>query len=140
MGDSKCCGIKLGGDSLMSNNIQHHGVLGMHWGRHKQKSTPFPPNKKKTVEEKAPPKRTVKEMTDAELQEKVNRMGLERRYKDAMAADARDQVSKGKKFISGVLEQSGKQVATQIATYAMGNAVNKMMKAQVVNVKSAEKK
>ena len=124
----------------MSNVIQHYGVLGMHWGRHKPKSTPFPANKNKNIKETVPPKKTIKEMTDAELQEKVNRMGLERRYKDAMAADARDQVSKGKKFISGVLEQSGKQVATQIATYAMGNAVNKMMKAQVVNVKSAEKK
>lgn len=140
MGDSKYYGTKLGGDSLMSNNIQHHGVLGMHWGRHKQKSTPFPPNKKKTIEEKAPPKRTVKDLTDAELTQKINRMNLEKQYRDIVSIESRAQVSKGRRFIEDVLEQSGKKVATQVATYAMGNAVNKMMKAQVVNLKNTDKK
>lgn len=127
----------------MYNQLQHHGVRGQHWGVRKTKSSPsqgvtHPAATKEPIS--APKKKTVKDMSDAELTEKVNRLNLEKRYKDAVAAEESAKISKGRKFIAGVLEQSGKQVATQITTYAMGNAVNKIMKAQVVNVKNAEKK
>ena len=39
----------------------------------------------------------------------------------------------------GILEQSGKNIGGQLATYAMGTAVNKMAGSQIVNPKKGQK-
>ena len=50
-------------------------------------------------------------------------------------------MNKGKAFVQNVLETSGKNIATQLTTYAMGTLVNKYIGKgkQLVNPKKGQK-
>lgn len=74
--------------------------------------------------QKAKPK-LLAEMSDEEIQAKVNRMNLEKSYRQAIA----DRQPKGKSFVSKVFEKSGENIATQLVTFGMGSAVNYIAKA-----------
>ena len=92
------------------DELMHYGRKGMKWGQNifgkklsslkKRKgdsdSDDGEPNKPKQA---APPKKTVKDMSDAELQREVNRLQLEQRYKQLTP----EQVSKGKKFAQTIM-------------------------------------
>ena len=98
--------------------------------------------RKKSLQEDnadAPKKRTIKDMSDAELREKINRLDLERRYSELMTKSATKEVSKGKKFVMDIIETSGKNIGTQLATYALGTAVNKIFDDTIVNPKKGQK-
>lgn len=71
-------------------------------------------------------KKRIKDLSDEELQAKVDRLTLEKRYRDLMKEKNPPQSNKGKNFVSGILEQSGKNILTQASTYAMGRVVNTM--------------
>ena len=73
--------------------------------------------------------------TNEELQRAVDRLDLERKISDASTR----QVKAGEKFVKGVVEQSGRNIATQLTTYAMGAAVNKILKDNIVNPKKGQK-
>ena len=65
---------------------------------------------------------------------------MERKYKDLVqSSQAKKEVSRGKKFITEVLESSGKNIATQLATYAFGTMVNKVAGEEIVNPKKGQK-
>ena len=68
----------------------------------------------------------LSEMSDSEIQAVVNRMNLEKQYKQVMAE--KHKPSKGKAFISKVLDKSGENIATQVATFMLGSAVNALAK------------
>lgn len=133
----------------MSNEaLQHHGIIGMKWGirrseaqlaraRGKVASLEEKVNRKKGVSSQpsststnpAKPQKRVKDMTDEELQAKIRRLQMEKQLKDLMGSEeAKKTQSKGKSFIMSVLETSGKNIATQAATYALGSAVNSAVK------------
>ncbi|WP_300899393.1 DUF7211 domain-containing protein [Turicimonas muris] len=141
--------------------LVHYGVLGMKWGVRKsrkkssgsgsaeairsrvkklQKSRKAKVVKKKR--EKAASKKSreankpARKMTDAELSKAIKRLEMEQRYKTLK----KSQMSVGKKLVFDILRDSGKQVGTQVATYAMGKAVNKAVGANVVNVGTTTKK
>lgn len=82
----------------------------------------------KTVNQK-PKTKLIKEMSNEELQAKIDRMGLEQKYRSMMKESAssvsKKEVSKGKQFVNEVITNAGKNVATQAAVWAMGTAVNK---------------
>lgn len=71
-------------------------------------------------------KKRISDLSDAELQAKVDRLALEKRYRDLMKEKNPPQSNKGKNFVVGILEQSGKNILTQASTYAMGRVVNTM--------------
>lgn len=89
-------------------------------------------------------KRTIKDLSDAELQAKVDRLQLEKRYRDLMKEAKPPQSNKGKTFVTGILEQSGKNIGTQLSTYVMGKGVNALLSdvfkdESVVNPKKGQK-
>lgn len=133
----------------MENTLQHYGVLGMKWGvrrspaqlgrkkyAKKEKSVS---NKKEKRKLSAKSKKTVKDWTDDELRAKINRLELEKKYRDLLKAENAPKVSKGKAFVSDILDKSGKNIGTQLTTYALGTAVNKMLKTNAVNPKKGQK-
>lgn len=132
---------------MSSNEIYHHGILGMRWGvrRYQKKDgTLTPAGKKRSGEDDKndtpqPKKKTVKDMSDSDLKDRIARLELEKRYKDLSKNEERVEVSKGKAFIKDVLEKSGKNIATQAVTYAMGTAVNKLFDSDIVNPKKGQK-
>ncbi len=131
----------------MENNLQHHGVLGMKWGVRRYQ--PYPkghPGGKEVGEaarrkKGAPEKKgkSIKEMSDDELKSKISRLEMEKRYRELAKSAEPAKSKKGKAFVMDVLEKSGKNIATQFTTYAMGTAVNKLAGSDVVNPKKGQK-
>ena len=89
-------------------------------------------------------KKTIGDMSDAELKEKINRLQLEKQYRDYMRDLHPDKKAKGAAFVNEVLEKSVKNIASQTATYVLGAAVNKVAKNafgidEMINPKKGQK-
>ena len=135
-----------------SSELYHHGVLGMKWGvRRSQNKDGSLINKKRTTSNSAegrksapkkktktktssasktakPKKKRLSEMTNDEINEHLERMALEKKYRDAQR-DAMSQ-SRGKNFAMNCLESIGKNVivnlGTQAGSHIVGNAINRL--------------
>lgn len=84
----------------------------------------------------------LSEISSEELQKKINRIQLEKQYRDLTTKPKT--VSKGRQVLNSILESSSKNIGTQLATYLMGNMVNSVAKAlgsevDVVNPKKGQK-
>ena len=153
----------------MDEELYHYGVKGMKWGvrrtpsqlghttgTKKKKSGSSVLSKAKTAisnrreaskqkkaeasARKSQKKKRLSEMSDDELQAQIKRLELEKRYRDLTPK----QTHRGRDFVTGILENSARNIATQATTYAMGSAVNAVLKditgdPQVVNPKKGQK-
>ena len=117
--------------------LEHIGVLGMKWGRRKNKiknriisiknkspvkkdtENESDDSKKKDILKKKP----LKEMSNAELKEFTTRLQLEKQYKDLNKTE----VSAGRKFVNEILGQAVKQTAATYATKYMTKGVEKLL-------------
>lgn len=128
----------------------HYGVLGMKWGRRKQrpKSSTISSRRAEKKAEKQrikearkelnkPKKKTrVKDLSDQELQSKINRLQMEKRYRDLK----KDEVSAGRKLLGDILMTSGKTVGVQVVNYVAGKAINKAFDDNVVKLHKEDDK
>lgn len=122
----------------MDNNyLQHYGVLGMKWGVRRMSTkldTGGLKNKKSKDDDSADntkhktvvkPQKGVKEMTDEELNSKIRRIELEKRYNELLPQD----ISKGKAAVNRVLDNmivpAAEDVGKQVVKSLMTKAVNK---------------
>lgn len=85
------------------NNLQHFGVLGMHWGIRRafqdKRSTDH-------IQTKTILKKKVSQMTNAELKAVTTRLQLEKQYKDL----TKKEISAGQKLTNEILSGLGKQI------------------------------
>lgn len=133
----------------MENTLQHYGVLGMKWGvrrtpaqlgrRTSSKKKSETTGREEKVRTESKKKKSLKDMSDEELKAKISRLELEKRYSDLSRPENRSKTAKGKAFVSDILEKSGKNIGTQLTTYALGTAVNKMLKTDAVNPKKGQR-
>lgn len=127
----------------MDNELMHYGVLGMKWGvrksrkssgtrKRKSKSKLFAKtdtNKKPAAKPQTTTKKSIKNMSDEELEAYVNkaekRLNLEKRYRDLTPKET----SKGKKFVETIMKDmvvpAAKDVGKQFIKSQMTKAVNK---------------
>lgn len=123
-----------------NNFLSHHGVPGMRWGvrRSRPKSSSgirlFGKKKKNRSTHVTPVKKTVRDMSDSDIQKAISRMELEKRYNDLLSSQNRVQVSKGRQIVNSILESSAKNIGTQVLNYAAGSTINSIAGKEIVNV------
>lgn len=130
---------------MFTDTLTHHGVKGMKWGVRKDRRSSSNPLRKKssskqttrsTKASKKKKKVKIKELSDAELQKKINRLQMEKRYRDLK----KDEISEGRRLAGDILKTVGKTVGVQVGTYAAAKVINSMMKDEVVRTNSSKKK
>ena len=130
----------------MDNELYHHGVKGMKWGvrktpvrsssgaTRKRKSNTLSLFKKKKTTRKvsyanSSPAQTksIKDMSDDEIQKKIERVQLEQQYQEL---DPKS-VSRGKRIakrvIDDVIVPAAVDIGTQVAKSIMANVTNKVL-------------
>jgi hypothetical protein len=155
---------------MEKNELLHWGIKGQKWGirrfqnkdgsltpagkkKYGDKSDESPDGKTKSSETKAKasdgkfarPHKSTKQMSEEELIKAINRLNLEKQYKQALKDVQPEAVSRGKKTVADILESSAKNIGTQTLTYVSATLINKVLASyfnddQVINPKKGQKK
>lgn len=116
----------------MDDNLQHYGVLGMHWGRRRGDSSRLTRKERKEAERRRQEaalsedhkkkmmikSKKISEMSNAELKTVNERLQLEKKYKELSTED----LSRGQKFVRDMLLNSAKNTASQQTSKYMNKA------------------
>lgn len=82
--------------------------------------------KKQARAEKKPEKKNISELSDAELRSRINRMEMEKRYRDlTVSLNPPKQKSATRKIAESIVTKSIENVGAQTVTYFLGTGVNK---------------
>ena len=142
----------------MENELYHFGIKGMRWGVRryqnpdgsltnagkKRLSKGHTSNEENDSSNKPSTKssstKTVKDMSDDELRQAINRLQLEQQYKNLSPKN----VSKGKKFVdtvtNDVLKPAAIDMGKQVAKSLMVKGVNSLIKDESLKVYTNNKK
>ena len=112
---------------IVPSEIKHYGVKGQRWGFRKSTTRGGTPPSKRNAkpdegkEKEAPKKKTVKDLSDSELNKRIRRLQAEKQYSQLTASE------KSKNVVAEILASSGKRVAsdviTQVATAYIKKAI-----------------
>lgn len=123
--------------------LVHHGIKGMRWGVRrtpeqlghapkerrfrisiKKKNSNPSPTVKPAVSRSSSKNKSVHDLTDEELRQRINRIEMERKY----ALLTAKQKSKGRQVVEQILGNAAKKTATKYAAKAMESAVEGILK------------
>ena len=107
-----------------NKELYHYGVLGMKWGVRKSRGGGSARSGRKQSSSKSADKKQKelrkrdlknrRNLSDAELKRKIERIKLEKQFKELTNED----IAPGKKFVADVMSSSGKKVAGSLVTGA----------------------
>lgn len=106
---------------MRKDELAHYGVLGMRWGR---RSGGRGSNLKRSEESSTAvklKKRDARTLTNAEISTTLNRLSLEKQFRDAKK-------SAGQKLVQEVITNSGKAVMTAATTAVMMKYAKEFLK------------
>lgn len=117
-----------------NNSLVHYGVLGMRWGVRRtpaqlarargERSSSL--SSRTNSSSSSSTRKRARDMSDDELKTRINRLELEKKYKDL----SRETVSRGRSFATRVVERIGENtlvnLGTQAANHALGSLINKL--------------
>jgi hypothetical protein len=112
-------------DETDNDILEHYGVMGMHWGQHKARITQVVAKlrKPKTTGPDNPDhfngKPTVNTLSNTELKARINRLNLEKQYKQLTTKE----VSKGEKYIKDQLAAGMKDPIKNFISQYAGKAL-----------------
>ena len=134
-----------------AEELKHHGIKGMKWGVRRTPQqlghAPSGRSSRQSVYEspQGPRKRqayTKKgyQLTDKELDRRINRLAKEKRYQDLQKEVNSTQMSEGRRFMANVATTVGTAAVSSVATYAVAKAINSKTGQPVVgrNVKGKD--
>ena len=139
---------------MNSNELMHHGVLGMHWGvrRYQNKDGSLTAAGRKRADkldseyqrltgkklakkkssadvkktESKPKSKSIGEMTNEEIQEKINRITLEQNLKSLTPKEISAGERFTKKVMNDVITPAATDVGKQLARSMIADGVNKV--------------
>ena len=97
-------------------------------------------DKKPEKVEKPKEIKDYRKMSDADLQEKINRMNLEQRYTELMAKTDPPKSHKGRDFVVDALGKIGSDMAVQVGKYFAAKVINDMIGETAVYANNQKKK
>lgn len=113
-----------------SDELYHHGIKGMKWGvRRSRAQLGYSSSPRKTkkqaqkVSSKQQRRNEMKNMSDAELRSRINRIQMEKQYMQL----TEPQLSPGKKFVKDVLTNAAKQTVTNYTAKYMTKGMEALM-------------
>lgn len=117
----------------MDNTLQHHGIKGQKWGvRRTQEQLDRAAGivrevdniEKRTdkIGKAVSKKKDLSKMTNQELQEKVNRLNLEKQYSQLTS----DQISKGRDYVRRTIEVAGNAIAIGSSAVAIAVGIQQL--------------
>lgn len=96
---------------------------------------------KKTEENisKINPKKSAKQMSDSELRERINRLRMEKEYKELMNNTRNEKIKKGTDFALRIMERSGEELLTQVVKHYGATGFNHLIGKQVIFANNKKK-
>ena len=110
----------------MNNSLFHWGIPGMKWGvrRANRRAAALARQSEDHKTVAGLRKKKVSEMSNEELKKLTTRLQLEKQLKDLSAIDA----GPGKKFVTEVLSNAGKQLASKYVASAVEKGIPELLK------------
>lgn len=115
--------------------LQHYGILGMKWGKRKQKESSGSTRQKKSTKTKTSKRVNVKKLSDEELQRKIRRLQMEKQYRDLK----RDEVSEGRKIAGRILSNTTTRLGSDLLYNVAGSGINKVAGTTLINTSGKKK-
>lgn len=112
---------------MNENELYHHGVLGMKWGKRKDRTKSASSSKrqkekniKKQVAEVKKARRKAVDrmvlMSDKELDARIKRLSKEKQLKQLTS----EEISPGRKFVKDQMSNVGNQTVRTVTSFALG--------------------
>lgn len=105
-------------NNISNAELYHYGVLGMKWGKRKG------PSIISTIKSKSKPKEDISKLSDNELRQRINRIQMERQYKQLTAKEK----SRGAKLVTNILTNAAQQTASKYVSQYMSKGVESLLK------------